>query len=259
MIKVNLLPAHILERRRVKALAVLLVLILAIEALAFAAYMWAPAPFSIGRQLQRAQDRRAKAEAAEAEVYDLEAEVQAVRARYASLAGWVSWVDEADALPEKWIKYFATLNKYVPGEVVLNGLSPPSGGALTLSGSTRDMMAAVRWYMNMLRCEMVDPSPGSVQFSPGTAQYAGEPGAAADPMAMPVSIRVVLKPEYLDIFTMPVAPPADVGGSGAARGRGSAAGGGGGGRMGGGRGMRGGGGGMGRGGRGGRGRGGMGR
>jgi Tfp pilus assembly protein PilN len=260
MIKVNLLPAHILERRRVKTLAVGLLLLLALEVLLLAAYVWAPAPFSIGTQLQRAQDRRATAEAAEAEVYDLEAEVQQVKARYASLGRWVSWVDEADALPEKWIKYFTTLNKYIPANVVINGLSPPSGGALTLSGSTRDMMAAVRWYMNMLRCEMVDPSLGSVQFSPGTAQYTDEPGATAGPMAMPVSIRVVLKPEYLDIFTMPVAPPADVAGGRTARGRGVTAGRGGGGRMGGGgmrggRGMRGGG----PMGRGGRGRGGMGR
>jgi Tfp pilus assembly protein PilN len=254
MIKVNLLPAHILERRRVKTMAVGLILLLAIEVLLFAAYVWAPAPFSIGTQLKRAQDRRATAEAAEAEVYDLEADVQRVRARYAALAGWVSWVEEADALPEKWIKWFTTLNDYIPADVVLNGLSPPSGGTLNLSGSTRDIMSAVRWYMNMLRCEMVDPALGSVQFSPGSAQFTGEPGAAADPMAMPVSISVVLKPEYLDIFTMPVAPPAGAGGGQTARRGGATTRGGG--RMGGGGGMRGGRGGM---GRGGRGRGGMGR
>ena len=234
MIKINLLPTHILERRRVRSLAVFLALLLALEVLGLAAYMWAPAPFSIGRQLRRSRDRRTKAEAAEAEVSALEQEVQDVRARYASLATWVNWVDEADKLPEKWIRYFTTLNKYIPAEVVLNGLSLPSGGALTLRGSTRDMMAAVRWYLNMLRCEMVDPSPGSVQFSPGSTQYSPAPGAAANPMAMSVSMRVVLKPEYLDIFTMPVAPPAGIAGGGAARGRGGTRGVRGGGRMGGG-------------------------
>ena len=236
MIKINLLPAHIRERRRVKALALALAFLLALEVLGFAAYLWAPAPFSLVAKTRRARDRQAVAVADEAEVMDLEQQVKDVQARYASKRTWVQWVEEADKVPEKWIKYFNTLNKYLPAEVVLNGLSLPSGGALTLSGSTRDMMAGIRWYLNMLRCEMVQPSADAVQFSPGAAVDSGvETPGAADPMAMPVTIRVVLKPEYLDIFTMAVPTPPEIGAG--SRGRSM----GGGGRMGGG-GARGGGG-----------------
>ena len=212
MIKINLLPAHIRERRRVKALALAFAFLLALEVLGFAAYLWAPGPFSLAARTRQARDRQATAVAAEAAVMDLEQQVKDVQARYAAKRTWVQWVEEADKVPEKWIKYFNTLNKYLPAEVVLNGLSLPSGGALTLNGSTRDMMAGIRWYLNMLRCEMVQPSPDAVQFSPGAAaDYGAETPGPADPMAMPVSIRVVLKPEYLDIFTMAVPTPPEIG------------------------------------------------
>jgi len=220
MIKINLLPTHIRERRRVKALALLLAFLLGLEVLGFVAYLWAPVPFSLSAQTHRARDRMTKAEAAEAEVMDLEQQVKDVTARYAAKQNWVRWVEEADKVPEKWIQYFTTLNKYIPSDVVLHGLSLPSGAALTLNGSTRDMMAAMRWYLNMLRCEMVEPFREAVQFTPGAALSPGETPGPADPMAMSVTIRVTLKPEYLDLFTMRVAPPAGVAGGGRAGGMG---------------------------------------
>lgn len=246
MIKIQLLPPYIIERRRVKALAALLVFVLVVEALAFMAYLWAPAPFSLATRRRQAESRRDRAVEAQNEVMALEGELAAMRNRYGAKQSWVTWVDDADARPAQWVGYFKRLNDYFPADVVVNGLNLPSGNTLNLSGSTSSLMAAARWYLNMLRCEMVSPQTNAVQFSPGAVAS----GAANPRMQMPVSISVTLKPEYLD-HMMPVPTPAGVSGATGGRGRG---------RMGGGPGVRGGGRGGGRGMRGGRGpRGGPGR
>ena len=229
MIKINLLPAYIIERRRVKALAILLVFLLIVETLLFMAYVWAPAPFSLASSYQQATERRNAAWDEQDAVEALMDEVEATKARYQTKASWVGWVAEADSKPKQWIQYFKTITKYFPADVVVHGLSLPSGNRLNLQGSTSNMMAAARWYLNMLRCEMVQPDPNAVDFSPG--QLAA--GAANPRMAMPVSISVVLKPEYLDMM-MPVSMPGGITVGGRQRGGGQM--GGGGGRGGGGRG-----------------------
>jgi Tfp pilus assembly protein PilN len=247
MIKIQLLPPYIVERRRVKALIVLLVFVLIVEALLFMAYLWAPAPFSLATRRQKAEERRDRAWEKEQEVRQLEDDLADIQARYRSKQSWVSWVDDADSRPARYVAYFKTITDYFPADVVVNGLNLPSGNTLNLSGNTSDLMAAARWYLNMLRCEMVNTELGrnAVQFSPGSMAS----GAVNPRMQMPVSISVALKPEDLDSILMPVARPQAIGGGGG-RGRGRMGGGGGrgggmrGGMRGGGRrgGMRGGGG-----------------
>jgi Tfp pilus assembly protein PilN len=220
MIKINLLPGYIIERRRVKALVVVLAFVLLVEVAALAAYLWAPAPFSLAGQYRRAEADRKKWEQEEYVVQQLEEEVAATAARFADKNLWVQWVKDADRLPEVWVRYFETLNKYVPADVVLNGLPLPSGNSLNLSGQTSNLMAAARWYLNMLRCELVLPDPGSVTFSPGSAVYPGEVVGANPKMQQSVGIRVALRPEALDMITLVPAPPAGVAGGRPVGGRG---------------------------------------
>jgi len=205
MIKIQLLPPYILERRRVKALAILIVSVLVVETLLFAALLWAPVPGSYASKWRAAQERRDKAFAEQVAVEDLQAQVAKVKASYGAKQTWVTWVDEADRRPAQWVGYFKMVNKYFPGDVVVHGLNLPSGNTLNLTGSTSGMMSAARWYLNMLRCEMVAPDINAVQFNPGTVAA----GAVNPRMAMPVSISVSLKPEYLDMM-MPVPMPAGV-------------------------------------------------
>jgi hypothetical protein len=239
MIKIQLLPPYITERRRVKVWVALAVLLLLAEILAFCAYVWAPVPYSLSSKLKEAQLRKAEVDEQWYEAEALENKVKDTRARYASKQMWVDWVAEADGLPAQWVRYFEEVGKYIPADVVLNGYPLPNGTSLNLSGSTSDMMAAVRWYLNMLRCDLVQPGVGSVQPS-FPANLPGEGGGGGNPrMQHPVSIQVQLKQEFLDFYSIKVAAPAAASGGGGVR-----RGGGGGGRMGGGRGggMRGGGG-----------------
>ncbi len=253
MIKIQLLPPYILERRRVKALAILIVFVLIVETLLFAAMLWAPVPGSYASKVRASVERRDEAFAKQLAVEGLQAQVDSLKASYGAKQTWVTWVDDADRRPAQWVGYFKMINKYFPGDVVVHGLNLPSGNTLNLTGSTSDMMAAARWYLNMLRCEMVTPDMNAVQFNPGTVAA----GAANPRMAMPVSISISLKPETLDMM-MAIPTPSGVTGGGRAGGggRGGGRGGGGGGGMGGGRGGGGGGRGGRGGGRGGRGRGG---
>lgn len=249
MIKINLLPAHILEGRRVKLMiAAMVVFVLAVTAL-MSAYVWAPGPFSLTSKKKERQQTLREVTAKADEVRALETKIGEVKASYAAKSGWVQWVEEADKRPEQWIRFYRTLNDYIPSEVVLSSLPNPSGNSIQLSGYTRDIRAATRWYLNMLRCKMVDPaSPLPVQFSTQTVGWPGELQPGSNPlMGTAVSMQVALNPQYLDFWTMPVAPPSGAGGT-------SVRGGGGGGRMGGGGGRGGGmGGGRGGGGMGGRG------
>ena len=244
MIKLNLLPKYIIERRRVKAWALMLVAILVIEVVALAAYVWAPLPAPLPRSLKSrmadAQAEAAKQRAEALKVQELESEIDQIEARFQAKATWVTWTEAADQVPQRWVDYLTAVNELIPADVVIHGLQLPSAGVPNLSASTSDMMSAVRWYLNVLRSDLVQPGLHSVQFNPG--QMAAQPAAGVtDPMRMSVGMTIALRPEfYQDVFAIP-APPADVDGGAGAGGRG-------GGRMGRGPGARGGGGGGGRGG-----------
>ncbi len=242
MIKINLLPEYIVERRRVKVWIAGLAVLLILEVLILAAYVWGPLPFSLNQRLAKAEKRESDAIAAALEVEAIETETAQVRSRFAAKNSWVRWVNEADKLPAEWVDYLNSINDTIPADVVIHGLQLPSGGVLNLSGSTSDMMAALRWYLNMLRCDIVQPGLQSVQFNPGA--QAVTTGGITDPMAMSVSMTVALKPQAYSVVGRVPAPPAGIAGGATARGRG------GGGRMGGSPGAGGRGGGM-RGGRGG--------
>jgi Tfp pilus assembly protein PilN len=264
MIKINLLPGYILESRRVKALLRLLVAFILIEVALLSAYVWSPVPKALPSQKKEADANLSQWTKRYNDTAALEQQAKDTAARFAAKASWVKWVDDADRIPGRWINYFKLVNKYIPKDVVINGLPLPSGNVLNLSGTTSDLRAASRWYLNMLRCEMVQPDPNAVRFSvSGMVGWPGTPpGPGVNPkMSTPVAISIALNPEYIPLGLAPAVPPdAGVGGGSSRGGRAGGGGGGGGGRMGagggGGGGGRGGGGGGGRGGGGGGGRGG---
>ena len=247
MIKLNLLPKYIIERRRVKAWALGMAALLIIELVVLAAYVWGPMPFSLKHKMADAEAEAVKQQAEAAKVTALDEEIALIKGRFAAKEAWVTWKESADEVPERWVKYLTAVNELIPADVVIHGLQVPSAGVLNLSASTSDMRAAVRWYLNVLRSRLVQPGLQSVQFNPGQVAAASMAGVT-DPMQMPVGMTIALRPEFYQDVLAPPARPSDLDGGGAM-------GGGGGGRMGrapgAGGGGRGGGGGAGGGGRGG--------
>jgi len=250
MLKVNLLPAHIVESRRIKASLRVIIAGLVILTALLAAYVWAPAPFSLSSRKRAADERLAKATVQESEVLAIDAEAKQVEARYAEKNTWVMWVEEADRIPAKWRRWYNLLNKYVPADVVVSALPAPST-TLSFTGYTSDLKAAARWYLNMWRCEMVNPALGedAVRFSTPTVGWPGERPTGPNPkMQQQVSITIGIRPEFLDMLVPPPMPatagatsergPAAAGRMGAAGGAARRGRGGTGGMMGAGRGRR---------------------
>jgi uncharacterized membrane protein YgcG len=239
MLKINLLPSHILETRRVKAWVRILIVALVVELLLAFGYVWGPAPICLGPK-QRAADTRLNAAYSEqTAVQTIQADATATKGRYADKSMLVTFVNEADRIPAKWQRWVNLWRKYIPSDVVLSALPAPNS-TMTLVGYTSDWRAAARWYLNMLRSEMLNyTGPESITFSVPTVGWPGELPTGANPkMQTQCTITMAVRPEFLDMLTLP-APPASLGGGAVSVGGGR--GGMGGGRMGGGRGGMGGG------------------
>ena len=91
MIKLNLLPKYILERRRVKAWALGMAALLIIELVVLAAYVWGPMPFSLRHRMAAAEAEAAEQLAAAQEVEKLNTEIDQINGRFAAKASWVTW------------------------------------------------------------------------------------------------------------------------------------------------------------------------
>jgi Tfp pilus assembly protein PilN len=229
MIKINLLPSHILESRRVKALLRWIILGLLVIVGALCGYVWGPAPFCLGPQQKAAQERLDKANSDLSAVETTKAEVARVAGQYAETSQWVAWVEEADKKPGQWIAWYNLLRKYIPADVVVTAFPSPSTN-LNFTGYTSDFGAACRWYLNMLRCEMLDGPADSVRFSTNTLGWPAQEPAADNPrMRQPVTISLPISQRYLTMLEQPF-PPASAGVGGGRGGAGA------GGRMGGARG-----------------------
>jgi len=249
MLKINLLPSHILETRRVKAWLRILIVALVVEVALGIGYVWGPAPLCLTGRQRAADERLTKAYNDQAAVQQIQAEAAATKGRYAEKQSLVSFVHDVDRYPAKWQRWVDLWRKYIPSDVVLSALPAPST-TMTFVGYTSDWRAAARWYLNMLRCEMLNyTGPDSVTFTVPTVGWPGElPGGGNPKMQTQCTITMAVRPEFLDLLTVP-APPASLGGGAASIGGrmgGGRMGGGGGGRMGGGGGGRMGGGGGGR-------------
>jgi len=175
-------------------------------------YVWAPLPFSLKSQQKAATDNLNHWVAELDKVVQVESQVAEVQGRFQEKGQWVGWVDEADKIPELWRRYFNLVIKYIPDDVVISGLPLPSGNVLSLSGQTSDLRAATRWYLNMLRCEMVQPDPSAVTFSTPTVGWPGEMPQGANPkMQQQVNITIALNPDYNPMNVAAAAPPAAAG------------------------------------------------
>jgi len=202
MIKINLLPPHILERRRVKIVAVLMALLL----LATAAIMILIV-FSLRSQVTSSKEALTKATAEATEVTSIKENADALRGSFQGKSLWVGFVDSADRYPQAWVKWFQRINRWIPDELVINSLPPPNNNILTLQGSTSDYRAANRLWHNLMRCDLLAPSAGpNVTVNP---LMPGPSGGANPRMAYPVTVTMNINGAYTQFMTFgrPQAPP----------------------------------------------------
>ena len=158
MIKINLLPPHILEGRRVKIVAIFMGLLVVLCAAAMIIYIWSPAPFSLTKQVTAKKAELVVDKQKKDDADKVNAAAQQMKSSFQAKQTWVDFVTDADRCPRRWAEWFKNLDRWIPNEVVINGLPLPNGNILTLQGTTSDYRAANRWWLSMLRCNMIDQS-----------------------------------------------------------------------------------------------------
>ena len=228
MIKINLLPAYVLERHLVRRTGMLMgiVVIAQLAALGFAFI-----------QLQAAQgeaDARLKHWTAKAqEVSTVQSQANSEKSAAGPFQAWVDFVSNVNTNNAKWAWLYGEIAKWVDNKVVLQGIGL-SGQTVTLRGATDTLESAKRWYLNSWMCylysdvklqvqvptwqEPTTTAPAAGGARPATLQFAlGQRGAAgAQPSAegvsqmtppserTPVTLTCTVKPQFLII---PPAPP----------------------------------------------------
>src|SRR3990170_4974095 len=105
MLKINLLPTHILERRRVRgALRILVLLVL--ELIALAAFVF----LHLNQQVAKARDDYKVAKADADAVRDMEAQVEQVTAEAGPYQARVQWYRDSQKLPDRWARLLEDIN-----------------------------------------------------------------------------------------------------------------------------------------------------
>jgi hypothetical protein len=230
VIKINLLPAYVLERHLVRRTAMLMgVVILAqVSALGFALVQ-------LGGAQQEADVRLKHWTAKANEVSTVQNQANQERSAAGPFQAWVDFVNNVHTNNAKWAWLYEEIAKWVDNKVVLRTMNA-SGQTVTLTGATDSLESAKRWYLNSFMCYLYADVKLQVQVPGWTAPpegqltaAAGVPGAAGLRFALgsagagrpqigptaaaqltspsertPVTLTCSLKPQFLII---PPAPP----------------------------------------------------
>jgi|GEM_PF-5126243 len=175
MIKINLLPPHVVEKRKVRSLAVLLLALLLVELGGFSFYY---------ATLKRTEaDRKAKyaeVNARATEVEGLQAEAQAELAAAKPLLSKVGWYENIYQKNSKIADTLEKINEYIYAKMTVRSLTL-NGGQVNIQASTRDLDHVASAYLNLLRSPYINP-PRGVSFSPAIQVASARPGARPGPM-----------------------------------------------------------------------------
>lgn len=162
MIKINLLPIHILQRRRVRALFKVFAALLVAEILLLVLYCWAPVPWSLTGRIKKLTGDNEVAKRAEEEVHQIERERDAERGKAVEPKAWVDWYDNSQLANKRWPTIFRYINRYIPDNVVIQEFPvTPGKRVYTFTGATDNPASVVKFYFNLLRC----PNFSNVQYA----------------------------------------------------------------------------------------------
>jgi Tfp pilus assembly protein PilN len=243
MVKINLLPIYILERSRVRRIAVAVGLLLVLQIIALVlAVMHAKAKVAME------QDRAKYWGDVATVVDDVATMTQERKSAVGPYQQWVTWVDSQKVYNSKVADLLMYMAHFVHAKVALQSFSW-SGTSLTLSGTTDSLETANQFYLNMLRCPIAATVqyqvqvPGWTPPQPTPLRRPGAPGPYALPgttispvspqgtgygapsygvrqvnpkESVPVSLGVQLRPEYIPVPTPPPISPSQPSGGGGA-------------------------------------------
>jgi Tfp pilus assembly protein PilN len=176
MVKINLLPVHILERSRVRRTAVMVGLLLVLQGVALLlAVMHAKAKVAME------QDRATYWSQVASAVDDAAAMTSERQSAAGPYHQWVSWVDSEKTYETGVADLLQYLARFVHAKVALRQFEW-SGAQVRLTGVTDSVETAKQFYLNMLRCPIVASVQLQTQvpgWSPPQLGVAGRTGAAS--------------------------------------------------------------------------------
>lgn len=171
MIKINLLPAHILERQRIRSVIILVIVVILLELAV------------LGFVMTRVRGQVADAERELAYWQDLAANVgkydkaiQTTQAEAGFYGRWVTWDTQIDQYHAAWADTLAEMAKWIYSRVQIHSLAP-SPLQVQIQGRTESLETFRKAYLNIIR----SPVYANVAFSIGGVPGGWNQGAAARP------------------------------------------------------------------------------
>ncbi|HHX41634.1 MAG TPA: hypothetical protein GX715_16875, partial [Armatimonadetes bacterium] len=145
MLKINLLPAYIRQRRLVKrAIAgVIVAVLVTIGGFLYWNSMLQKQAADLEQQIAALMPTKQEAER-------LQQEASAVRAEIGPIQTQLAFLDQVVALPEKWCALLQNAAEYTHAGVTLNSMTI-SGNTMTMQGHTPNLRTAARYLLNALR------------------------------------------------------------------------------------------------------------
>jgi Tfp pilus assembly protein PilN len=217
MIKINLLPAYVLEKHlaRRTAIIVALVIVAQLAALGFAVLKANGAMAEEKLRLQYWTEEAKKVSTADG----LKGEVAGRTGPYQAYVDFAASMGESH---RKWAWLWEEMARWVDSKVVLSSVNI-NGTNVQLQGATDSLESAKRWYLNTMRCYLYSsvqlsvavpgwqpPVQTSTLTAFGTGGRIAPPGGPPGQVSsskedVPVTLACTLKPEYI---ITPPAPPA---------------------------------------------------
>ncbi|UCH34219.1 MAG: hypothetical protein JSV65_17040 [Armatimonadota bacterium] len=171
MIKINLLPAHILERQRIRSVIILVIVVILLELAV------------LGFVMTRVRGQVADAERELAYWQDLAANVgkydkaiQTTQAEAGFYGRWVTWDKQIDQYHAAWADTLAEMAKWIYSRVQIHSLAP-SPLQVQIQGRTESLETFRKAYLNIIR----SPVYANVAFSIGGVPGGWNQGAGARP------------------------------------------------------------------------------
>jgi Tfp pilus assembly protein PilN len=218
MIKINLLPAYVLEKHLARRTAIIIILVLVGQAAALG--------FAVLKVNGVMAEQKVRLDYWTKEA-DKVSTAEGLQGQVVSSTGpyqtYVDFVANVHLHHQKWAWLYEEVAKWVDNRVVLSSLTV-GGTSVQFQGVTDSLESAKRWYLNTLRCYLFSavqlsvsvpgwraPASTTVETAAALAGPVLLPGPGqgpAGPQPVPVSLSCALKPEYVII---PPAPPAGAG------------------------------------------------
>jgi len=171
VIKINLLPAYVLERHLVRRTAMLMGAVIVAQAVAvgFALVQLSGAQQEADVRLKHWTDKAN-------EVSTVQNQANTERSAAGPFQAWVDFVNNLHTNNAKWAWLYEEISKWVDNKVVLRTMNA-SGQTVTLTGATDSLESAKRWYLNSFMCYLYGDVKLQVQVPSWTAPSAGQPAA----------------------------------------------------------------------------------